>query len=78
MYAFEVDPDSCATAKQNVKHNKLTEKIQVIQQNVENDIFSAVMQKLLESMTSTFPPAQTAEYTKAGWCYMNGMVHGLC
>jgi tRNA1(Val) A37 N6-methylase TrmN6 len=35
MYAFEVDPDSCATAKQNVEHNTLTEKIQVIQQNVE-------------------------------------------
>jgi hypothetical protein len=32
------------------------------------------MQKLLESMTSAFPPAQTAEYTRAGWCYMKKSV----
>lgn len=28
------------------------------------------MQKILESLTTVFPAKITADYTRAGWCYL--------
>uniref|UniRef100_A0A1B6MF42 Arf-GAP with Rho-GAP domain, ANK repeat and PH domain-containing protein 2 n=1 Tax=Graphocephala atropunctata TaxID=36148 RepID=A0A1B6MF42_9HEMI len=34
------------------------------------------MQKLLESLTLVFPPRLTADYTRAGWCYLKEGING--
>lgn len=36
------------------------------------------MQKLLESMTKVFPAKLTADYTRAGWCYLKVTIKNNC
>ncbi|XP_049784428.1 arf-GAP with Rho-GAP domain, ANK repeat and PH domain-containing protein 2 [Schistocerca cancellata] len=35
------------------------------------------MQKILESITSVFPTRITAEYTRAGWCFLKEGINGI-